>query len=143
MQKSFHILLLRPFYKNIRKELAKMPKIYFFDSGLRNFLVNNFDPVPIRSDRGILLENSVIRQLAERSGLLVEEKVKFWRYRTGAEVDMIFDEKIAFEIKYDCGSLKMNKYRMFFELYPEVEFNLVSLAGTSRKRIPVWEPWLL
>jgi predicted AAA+ superfamily ATPase len=44
MQKSFHILLLRPSYKNVRRELTKMPKIYFYDLGLRNFLVNTRIP---------------------------------------------------------------------------------------------------
>jgi len=76
MQKSFHILLLRPFYKNVRKELTKMPKVYFYDTGLRNFLTNNFEPLLNRQDRGEILENAVVRHLAERAGFLTEEKNK-------------------------------------------------------------------
>ena len=143
MQKSFHILLIRPFYKNIRKELTKMPKIYFYDLGLRNFLVNNFDSVLTRMDRGALLENAVVRQLAERTGSLVEERVKFWRNRAEAEVDFIFDEKIGFEVKFDATLLKQSKYRMFVQQYPTINLNLVTLVRTENARFPVWEPWLV
>lgn len=143
MQKSFHLLLLRPFYKNIRKELTKMPKLYFYDLGLRNFLVNNFEPILIRSDRGALLENAVVRQLTERAGLAVGDQMKFWRYHTGAEVDIIFTGKIAFEIKFTPKLLKKSRYRMFLERYPDIKFNLVSLTDIHQGEIPVWEPWLL
>ena len=51
MQKSFHITLIRPFHTNIRKELIKMPKVYFYDIGLRNSLLNNFEPMFTRSDK--------------------------------------------------------------------------------------------
>jgi predicted AAA+ superfamily ATPase len=51
MQKSFHIALIRPFYKNTRKELTKMPKVYFYDTGLRNSLMNNFEPLFTRNDK--------------------------------------------------------------------------------------------
>ncbi len=143
MQKSFHILLIRPFYKNVRKELTKMPKVYFYDLGLRNFLVNNFDTLPMRADRGPLLENFVVRQLAERAGFLPEEKLKFWRYRGGAEVDVIYDEKIAFEVKFEANLFKKNKYRQFVANYPMIKLNLVSLSGGSNADFPIWEPWLL
>jgi len=143
MQKSFHIVLIRPWYQNIRKELSKMPKVYFYDLGLRNFLVNNFDSVLVRSDRGALLENAVVRQLAERSGIIIEDKIKFWRYKTGAEVDIIFEEKMAFEVKFDANLFNKSKYRIFFEKYPEIKFNLVSFTQRDSNDFPFWEPWLL
>ncbi len=143
MRKSFHILLIRPWYRNIRKELAKMPKVYFYDLGIRNFLVDNFNSVPIRSDRGILLENAVVRQLAERAGTFPEEKIKFWRYKTGAEVDIIFEEKMAFEVKFNAALFKQSKYHKFFEQYPDIKFNLVSISQKNGRKFPIWEPWLL
>ena len=120
-----------------------MPKLYFYDLGLRNFLVNNFEPILIRSDRGALLENAVVRQLTERAGLAVGDQMKFWRYHTGAEVDIIFTGKIAFEIKFTPKLLKKSRYRMFLERYPDIKFNLVSLTDIHQGEIPVWEPWLL
>ena len=143
MQKSFHILLLRPFYKSVRKELTKMPKVYFYDTGLRNFLTNNFETLLNRQDRGEILENAVMRQLAERAGLLTEEKIKFWRYRTGAEVDFIFEEKIAFEVKFDARIFKKSRYAVFMEKYPDINFNLVSFSEGPKIKLPIWKPWLL
>ena len=52
MKKSFHIATIQPFFeRNIRKELTKMPKIYFLDLGLRNYFLNNFDPFDTRIDK--------------------------------------------------------------------------------------------
>lgn len=141
MQKSFHISLLRPFYRNVRKELTKMPKVYFYDLGLRNFLVNNFDFPKLRSDRGELLENAVFRQFVERADMIPDEKIAFWRTQAGAEVDFIFDDKYAFEVKFDTRLFKKTKYHLFLEAYPQIMFNLVSLEATGKENYPTWNPW--
>lgn len=141
MQKSFHISLLRPFYRNVRKELTKMPKVYFYDLGLRNFLVNNFDSPKLRSDRGELLENAVFRQLAEHADMIPDEKLAFWRTQSGAEVDFIFDDKYAFEVKFDTRLFRKTKYHQFLEAYPQIIFNLVSLEATGKENYPIWNPW--
>jgi len=86
MQKSFHLCLLRPFFKNVRKELSKMPKVYFYDLGLRNFFVRNFNSFAVREDKGPLLENAVFRQLREKYD---EESLKFWRTIQKNEIDFI------------------------------------------------------
>ncbi|MCA1758538.1 MAG: ATP-binding protein, partial [Bacteroidales bacterium] len=54
MQKCFHIALIKPFFKNLRKELVKMPKVYFLDTGMRNCLLENYQSSNIRSDKGEL-----------------------------------------------------------------------------------------
>lgn len=89
------------------------------------------------------MENAVMRQLAERAGLLTEEKIKFWRYRTGAEVDFIFEEKIAFEVKFDARIFKKSRYAVFMEKYPDINFNLVSFSEGPKIKLPIWKPWLL
>jgi hypothetical protein len=63
MQKSFHLILISPFFKNIRKETTKMPKVYFLDNGLRNFFINNFKGYLERDDNSQLLENGFLREL--------------------------------------------------------------------------------
>ena len=143
MQKSFHICLLRPLYSNLRKELTKMPKVYFYDLGLRNYLVNNFDSPMLRQDKGELLENAVFRQLIERGDILPNERLNYWRMQTGIEVDFIFDNKYAFEVKFDTKLFKKTKYRLFLENYPELKLNLVTLEKTGREDYPVWNPWWL
>lgn len=88
LQKSFHIILIKPFHTNIRKELTKMPKVYFYDTGLRNALINNFDPMTSRSDKGQLLENSVMKQLRYVYGT---EAIKYRRTQAKNEVDFIIN----------------------------------------------------
>lgn len=112
MQKSFHICLLRPFFKNIRKELSKMPKIYFYDLGLRNFFIRNFNSFIIREDKGGLLENAVFCQLKEKYD---EELLKFWRTIQKNEIDFVCDEKEAYEVKVNPKEFKEKKYQIFLD----------------------------
>ena len=93
MQKSFHLRLVPPFSKNLRKELTKMPKVYFFDLGLRNFFVKNFKAYLEREDKGPLLENALFRQLIETYDL---EEIRFWRTTQKQEVDFVVGEQLAF-----------------------------------------------
>lgn len=141
MQKSFHIELVRPFFKNKRKELAKMPKIYFSDLGLRNFFADNFKPFEIRGDSGSLLENAAMRQLAEKYG---KEKIKFWRTIGKHEIDFIADEKEAFEVKINPAKIKEKNYKKFMESYPNIELSIISLgiqdkAAGKYKIVEVWQ----
>ena len=143
MQKSYHIILIRPFSRNTRKELTKMPKIYFYDLGLRNFFVNNFESALSRRDRGELLENGVVRQFIDRADLSAGDRIKYWRSKSGAEVDVVFDEKTAFEVKFDAGQFSENKYRSFNKTYPDVKINIVALSGEQASGYPVWNPWMI
>jgi len=143
MQKSYHIILIRPFFRNTRKELTKMPKVYFYDLGLRNFFVNNFESVLSRRDRGELLENGVIRQFIDRADQRAGDRVKYWRSKSGAEVDVVFDEQAAFETKFDAGQFSENKYRAFSAAYPEIKINIVAYSGRRVTGYPIWDPWLI
>ncbi|MBU3965725.1 ATP-binding protein [Patescibacteria group bacterium] len=140
MQKSFHIELIRPFFKNKRKELTKMPKVYFSDLGLRNFFADNFKPFEIRDDRGALLENAAMRQLTEKYG---KQKIKFWRTIGKHEIDFIADEKEAFEVKIDPSKIKANNYKKFLGSYPNINLSIISLntqAGAVGK-YKILEAW--
>jgi predicted AAA+ superfamily ATPase len=89
LQKCFYISLVRPFYTNIKKELIKMPKIYFNDLGLRNILINRFYTIENREDKGQILENYTYIRLNE---LYSEDDIKFWRTTQQNEVDFIVTE---------------------------------------------------
>ncbi|MDD3808260.1 MAG: ATP-binding protein [Candidatus Pacebacteria bacterium] len=65
MRKSFHVYLVNPYFKNLRKEITKMNKIYFNDFGLRNVILNNFDKLEHRDDKGEILENMIYKKLLE------------------------------------------------------------------------------
>ncbi len=121
MQKSFHISLIRPFYRNIRKELTKMPKIYFYDLGLRNFLVNDFEPFLLRDDQGQIMENYFFRHLISQYYV---DQIKFWRTVDGAEVDFVVEDR-AFEIKVNKKLAKTSKYKLFQKKYPKIKFEIL------------------
>lgn len=140
MQKSFHIHLLRPFFKNIRKELSKMPKIYFYDLGLRNFFANDFQTYILRKDKGELLENMLFRQLLEKQ--LIDD-IKFWRTTAQQEIDFIVNDDQALECKANPNQFKDNNYRIFKKKYPVSSLNVVSFDIKANDKIiyPVQEVW--
>ena len=120
MQKTFHIRLVRPFYGNIRKELSKMPKVFFNDLGLRNILLNQFGPILQRIDRGEVAENLTYIRLRQLYDL---DAIKHWRTADGNEVDFVvttaYNEGFAIETKYSSTEFKPSKYRKFTENYPQ------------------------
>lgn len=140
MQKSFHLCLIPPFSQNIRKEITKMPKVYFFDLGLRNFFADNFEVWQKRTDRGQLLENAAFRQLFEKYPL---EEIRFWRTITQKEVDFIVG-KNAFEVKTEQAKFQPKKYQAFLEAYPDFNLSVIVYDNQKNKEsdykvLNVWE----
>ena len=126
MQKCFHLVLIRPFFSNLRKELVKMPKVYFSDTGLRNTLLNNFSPIADRDDKGALLENYLLRRL---SAIYGHDGVMFWRTASGHEVDFIIKENLkgkAFEAKFGNQKPNHTAVKAFQEAYPDFSFQTLS-----------------
>lgn len=143
MQKSFHLHLIRPFSKNIRKELTRMPKVYFLDLGLRNFFVNNFNSYDLREDKGPLLENAVYRQLLDAQNRKDTGEIRFWRTVQKDEIDFIVGEKRAFEVKSQPTQFKERHYRTFLDHYPDINLCIATLDGVQGKigRFEVVEAW--
>jgi predicted AAA+ superfamily ATPase len=120
MQKCFHLALIRPFSRNLRKELTKMPKVYLLDNGLRNCLVNNFELPNFRFDKGELWENQYFRLLLEKFD---RYDISFWRTIEENEVDFVItqvEKPYAVEVKYNKNAIKESKYKMFRENYPDI-----------------------
>ncbi|HVU94085.1 MAG TPA: ATP-binding protein [Puia sp.] len=125
LQKCFHLALVKPFFRNLRKELTKMPKGFLLDTGLRNSLLNNFQSVSDRPDKGELWETACFRTLIDRWGL---DSVYYWRTADGNEVDFVLPETespIAIEAKYDETLIKTSKYKKFKEAYPAIPLHFV------------------
>lgn len=104
LEETFVLFRLPAYSTNPRKEFAKSKKIFFWDTGIRNAILNAFDPTENRSDIGKLFENYLIAEIAKRN-LLAENPVElyFWRNRDRAEVDLIVkqgDQLQPFEIKW-------------------------------------------
>jgi predicted AAA+ superfamily ATPase len=100
LENTFAVRFIRPYFSNKRKELSKMPKVYFEDTGLRNIATRNFDSLSLRADSGPLFENAIFGTLMKN--LKVLEELKFWRTQAGAEVDLIIEGKklLPVEVKY-------------------------------------------
>lgn len=140
-QKSFHGVLIRPFSQNVRKELTKMPKFYFLDTGLRNFLEGGFTPFALRKDKGPLLENAAMRQLLESYDL---NEIKFWRTTQGQEIDFIIKDSLAVEIKFNSRKFRVQDYKKFTQSYPNIPLQVATIEYDYKGRsdfarfIPVW-----
>lgn len=119
MQKSFHVSIVRPFYKNMRKELTKMPKVYFYDLWFRNSLIKNFENINLRFDKWEFFENIVFREFLFKYWI---DNIKYWRTQNKNEVDFIINDNKAYEIKFNKNLIKKSKYKLFNENYPD--FNL-------------------
>lgn len=101
LEETFVIKMIRPYFKNKKKEIIKMAKVYFEDLGLRNLALNNFNPLRIRLDSGAILENYILNEVFKSN--LSSFGLNFWRRKIGAEVDFIFSrngEIIPIEVKY-------------------------------------------
>ncbi len=107
LENTFIISLCRPFFKNKRKEISKMPKIYFLDLGLRNAISGNFQWAESRQDLGALLENFVFLELKRQ--FKINEKLHYWRTLAKAEVDFIIQLDDASVVPVEVKALRLQK----------------------------------
>jgi predicted AAA+ superfamily ATPase len=128
-EKAFLLREVRPYFTNKRLEIVKNPKIYFLDLGLRNVLINNFSSREERVDSGAMLENFVFRELIER-------EVKYYRTKSGAEVDFVVEDEIPVEIKSKLSDLKVSRsYRYFLEHYRPSRGYVLNSNRFGEKRV--------
>ena len=137
LQKTFIAILVKPYFKNKRTEIVKNPKIYFFDTGLRNYIVDDFRKIADRPDGGFLLENAVAMQLTKQ-----EVSFKFWRTKQKSEVDFVLDlgegKKLALEVKksFRDGDFNSKSARDFQAQHQEAPLFFGSYEQKSAKAKP-------
>jgi predicted AAA+ superfamily ATPase len=122
LEKNFILYKLSSFSSNLRKELSKKKRFYFHDNGIRNALINNFNPLSIRNDVGELWENYIFYErmkFLEYNDVFVNRY--FWRTYDQQEIDLVEEGNqclSAFEVKYSSkAKYKFSKY--WLEHYPE------------------------
>ncbi len=123
LTEAYVISRVKPFHTNMNTEIRKMPKAYFVDTGIRNAIINNFNPLDMHADRGELFENFVYQQLFFSKSYLSE--IRFWKTRNGQEVDFVVsDEGVisAYEVKYGG---KSNHFGAFSKAYPQAKCRFV------------------
>jgi len=105
LEKAFIIFRLPSFSRNLRNEIKKHPKIYFYDNGIRNAIIRHFQPVELRNDAGALWENFIISERRKRNDAAgFFPAMNFWRNHAGAEIDYIEEQNNvikAFELKWN------------------------------------------
>jgi uncharacterized protein len=128
LEKAFIVFRLPSFSRNLRNELRKSYKIYFYDNGLRNAVINQFNPVNLRNDIGQLWENWFISERMKFLNNTEQPATRFfWRTLAQQEVDYIEDTGSAlkaFECKWNTTA-KGNVNRAFSLAYPDAETNMV------------------
>lgn len=105
LRETFVNFLLKPHYSNIRKEVSKTPKTFFYDNGVRNQILKQFAQLELRADNGALLENAVFMELFKN--LPVSQDIKYSRTKNKTEVDFIIrkDENL-YPIEVKLGNIK-------------------------------------
>lgn len=128
LEKVFVIYRLRPYSKNLRKEVSKACKWYFCDNGVRNAIIGAFTPLAQRSDVGALWESYLIGERRKINfNALGHKEFYFWRTYDGQEIDLIEEEDqrlSAFEFKW--GDKRPTAPKAFSENYREAKFLVVN-----------------
>lgn len=128
LEAAYIIFHLPPFSRNLRKELAKLRKVYFYDLGIRNALLNNYNTLELRGDVGAMWENFFI---AERVKANHNHRryvnTYFWRTYQGAEIDYLEEaggRLTGFECKW--ASQKWRVPALFAQTYPDSQLHLAN-----------------
>ena len=129
LEKTFVIFRLRSFSRNVRTELKKSRKIFFYDTGIRNAILNNFQTINLRSDKGALWENFlIVEKLKHLKFNNIDAKLYFWRTRSKSEIDLIEEKNgtlSAYEMKWSASK----KFRIpvtFEKAYPECDLHIIN-----------------
>jgi predicted AAA+ superfamily ATPase len=129
LEKCFVVFRLESFSRNMRNEIKKGKKIYFYDNGVRNAVISNFAPLELRNDAGALWENLMISERIKRNTYTGSyAQIYFWRTHDQKEIDLIEDQDgilSTFEFKYNPKS-KAYIPEKFAENYPKSTFQVIT-----------------
>ena len=129
LEKSYVLFHLRSFSRNVRSELKKSRKIYFYDNGVRNALIGDYKPLALRNDTGALWENYIIAERLKHNAYnTFYGKSYFWRTQQQQEIDYIEDIDgmlHTYEFKWNEGK-HPRLTDTFAKAYPDHTFTVVS-----------------
>jgi len=129
LEKSFVVFKLPALSRNHRNEIKKGKKIYFWDNGIRNAIIKNFQPLELRTDKGALWENFLISERLKQNsynGNWVNSY--FWRTFDGSEIDYIEEKDgkmSAYEFKWNAEKKKVKFPSAFSGSYENSEFRVI------------------
>jgi predicted AAA+ superfamily ATPase len=128
LEKSFVLFSLRGFSRNLRKEVSKMGKYYFYDLGIRNALISNFNDIDTRNDVGQLWENfMIIERMKNNSYMHNPVNYYFWRTYSQKEIDLIEEhggKLYGYEFKWKKANIKAPSE--WLNTYKNASFEIIS-----------------
>lgn len=133
LEKCYVVFKLNSFSRNIRYELTKSKKIYFYDLGVRNAVLRSFAPLELRQDNGALWENFFIAERLKYNHY-ADRMVNayFWRTSDKQEIDYIEEvngELYLFEMKWNAKKQKTKLPNLFMETYHPKQANVITLEN--------------
>lgn len=130
LEKAFIVFRLGTYSRNLRNELKKSRKIYFYDNGLRNAIINQFNPLELRNDKGALWENFMISERLKHISYNQRYANRyFWRTSAQQEIDYIeeYDGKLhAFEFKFSKKTSSLKFPKSFTDTYNPLVSEVIS-----------------
>lgn len=128
LEKSFILYNLRGYSRNLRKEVTKKSKYYFYDTGVRNAIISNFNDLSHRDDVGALWENfMIIERLKTRSYKNIPANDHFWRTWDQDEIDFIEErDGKLFGYEFKWKKIKAKEPKSWREAYPEAEYEVIT-----------------
>jgi uncharacterized protein len=128
LEKTFVIKRVSGFSRNLRSEISKSSRYYFWDNGIRNALINNFNPLESRNDNGMLWENFLfIERIKKQEYNRIYSNNYFWRTYTRQEIDFVEDrEGKLFGYEFKWGIKKSKPPQLWKETYPEAYYEVIN-----------------
>lgn len=129
LEKCFVVFRLDSFSRNLRNEIKKGKKVYFYDNGIRNAVISNYAPLELRTDVGALWENLMVSERIKRnmySGSFAQ--LYFWRTHDQKEIDLIEEEDgmiRAFEFKWNPRA-KSRVPEQFIKSYSPTDYTVIT-----------------
>ena len=129
LEKCFVVFRLDSFSRNLRNEIKKGKKIYFYDNGIRNAVLSNFAPLELRNDTGALWENLMVSERVKRNSYLGDfAQLFFWRTHEQQEIDLVEEQDgvlRTFELKWN-DKVKVKRPKSFVDAYPNSTYEVVT-----------------
>lgn len=129
LEKSFVLKNIRGFSRNLRKEVSKNSRYYFYDNGIRNAITGNFNPVLSRDDVGMIWENYVIMERFKKQEYLrIFCNNYFWRTYDQKEIDLVEEREgklFGYEFKWS-NKKNIRAPKDWKKVYPNAEFEVIT-----------------
>ena len=129
LEKCFVVFRLDSFSRNLRNEIKKGKKVYFYDNGVRNAVLSNFAPLELRNDVGALWENLMVSERVKRNAYSGNyAQLFFWRTHEQQEIDLIEEQDgmlHTFEFKWN-GKARSSQPKVFASSYPSSTYEVIT-----------------